>query len=355
MCVAEPQSRVYLHDSSFFASRWQTINDALTYLLERVPEFRQDPAGLARIEGQIAFAHAALGQRALGGEVGAAVAAQVAPGPAELRRAGGGQPAWSAPTGCWPPPAGSVAGSERMADRAGRAGCSRPRRPGAAGLAGVRCCSPASRSGGCSGLGAFAVALIAIPMFVLLVQRRQRRGAAGVLAVDRLRGLGLRGRAGAVPGSRLVGFSVRMGNYLGSSIVFLYIYNGRDRLTNRTVLRALVLFFAFVVAGGYLGVLVPRGSLSTPVQVAAAAQHPQQRVRARPGAPVLRRGAAALRLAAHLLPSERAVPLHQQLGMQRRAAGAAGGGGDPDVPAAGLAAGHGRRCWRRPACRRSPP
>jgi glycosyltransferase involved in cell wall biosynthesis len=63
VCVHEPQSRVYLHDASFFASRWQTINDALTYLLERVPEFQQNPAGLARIEGQIAFAQAALGNR----------------------------------------------------------------------------------------------------------------------------------------------------------------------------------------------------------------------------------------------------------------------------------------------------
>jgi GT2 family glycosyltransferase len=64
VCVQQPQSRVHLHDSSFFASRWQTINDALVYLLDRVPEFRQDPAGLARIEGQIAFSHAALGNRA---------------------------------------------------------------------------------------------------------------------------------------------------------------------------------------------------------------------------------------------------------------------------------------------------
>lgn len=63
VCVREPQSRVYLHDSSFFASRWQTINDALVYLLDRVPEFSRDPAGLARIEGQIAFANAALGNR----------------------------------------------------------------------------------------------------------------------------------------------------------------------------------------------------------------------------------------------------------------------------------------------------
>ncbi|MCU1566041.1 MAG: glycosyl transferase, family 2 [Pseudarthrobacter sp.] len=65
VCVKEPQSRVYLHDSSFFASRWRTINDALLYLLDKVPEFRQDPAGLARIEGQLAFSQAASGNRGL--------------------------------------------------------------------------------------------------------------------------------------------------------------------------------------------------------------------------------------------------------------------------------------------------
>lgn len=63
VCAQQALSRVYLHDSSFFASRWQTINDALLYLLDRVPEFRHDPVGLARIEGQIAFANAALGRR----------------------------------------------------------------------------------------------------------------------------------------------------------------------------------------------------------------------------------------------------------------------------------------------------
>jgi glycosyltransferase involved in cell wall biosynthesis len=63
VCAEQALSRVYLHDSSFFASRWQTIHDALLYLLDRVPEFRQDPVGLARIEGQIAFANAALGRR----------------------------------------------------------------------------------------------------------------------------------------------------------------------------------------------------------------------------------------------------------------------------------------------------
>jgi polysaccharide biosynthesis protein PslJ len=116
------------------------------------------------------------------------------------------------------------------------------------------------------GLGAFAVPLIAIPMFLLLVQRRNVEVPAAfwlwigfviwacVAALE------------VSTSSRLVGFSVRMSNYVGSSVIFLYLYNGRERLNNRTVLRALVLFFAVVVAGGYLGVLVPHGSLSTPVQ-----------------------------------------------------------------------------------------
>jgi hypothetical protein len=63
VCVSEALTRIYWHDSSFFVSRWTMIDEALTYLLARVPEFSRQPRGLARIEGQIAFANAALGQR----------------------------------------------------------------------------------------------------------------------------------------------------------------------------------------------------------------------------------------------------------------------------------------------------
>ena len=64
VAVPEPLVRVHWHASSFFTSRWQTIISGLSYLLERYPEFARSPCGLARIEGQIAFAHAALGERA---------------------------------------------------------------------------------------------------------------------------------------------------------------------------------------------------------------------------------------------------------------------------------------------------
>ena len=61
--VVEPLVRVYWHDSSFFVSRWQTTLDSLQYLLDRHPEFQDDPRGLARVRAQMALAHAALGHR----------------------------------------------------------------------------------------------------------------------------------------------------------------------------------------------------------------------------------------------------------------------------------------------------
>lgn len=51
------------HPGSFFGSRWRMIFDALAYMIEKVPEFGQVPAGLARLRGQQAFALAALGER----------------------------------------------------------------------------------------------------------------------------------------------------------------------------------------------------------------------------------------------------------------------------------------------------
>jgi glycosyltransferase involved in cell wall biosynthesis len=63
VCVRQPMLRAYLHRQSFFADKWRTIDDALAYLIELVPEFQQAPTGLARMEGQRAFAKAASGQR----------------------------------------------------------------------------------------------------------------------------------------------------------------------------------------------------------------------------------------------------------------------------------------------------
>jgi glycosyltransferase involved in cell wall biosynthesis len=64
LAVQQPLVDVYWHPQSFFAERWRTIADALAYLLDKHPEFSGDPRGLARVQGQIAFAEAAMACRA---------------------------------------------------------------------------------------------------------------------------------------------------------------------------------------------------------------------------------------------------------------------------------------------------
>jgi glycosyltransferase involved in cell wall biosynthesis len=61
--VQQPLVDVFWHEQSYFADRWQTIAAALRFLLAKYPEFSTDPVGHARIEGQIAFAEAALARR----------------------------------------------------------------------------------------------------------------------------------------------------------------------------------------------------------------------------------------------------------------------------------------------------
>lgn len=59
----EPLVRVHWHGSSFFFEKWKTIDDALEFLVEKYPEFHDQPAGLARIRGQQAIARGAMRQR----------------------------------------------------------------------------------------------------------------------------------------------------------------------------------------------------------------------------------------------------------------------------------------------------
>lgn len=63
IAVEEPLVLVRWHSSSYFSDRWQTIVDAFDYLLAKYPEFRTEETGYARIQGQMAFACAALGNR----------------------------------------------------------------------------------------------------------------------------------------------------------------------------------------------------------------------------------------------------------------------------------------------------
>lgn len=62
-CVTEPLVRVHWDRPSFFAAKWALVAEGLTYVLDVVPEFSEDKRGRGRVRGQVAFAHAAVGNR----------------------------------------------------------------------------------------------------------------------------------------------------------------------------------------------------------------------------------------------------------------------------------------------------
>ncbi|MDQ3866713.1 MAG: glycosyltransferase [Actinomycetota bacterium] len=60
--VDEPLTRVSWNAGSYFGRRWDTKAASLRWVLDRHPEVAADGRAAARVYGQIAFAHAALGQ-----------------------------------------------------------------------------------------------------------------------------------------------------------------------------------------------------------------------------------------------------------------------------------------------------
>lgn len=65
---------------------------------------------------------------------------------------------------------------------------------------------------------------------------------------------------------RAIGLGFRFANYTTATIAFLYVHeSSRARLGDRRIVAALAFFWAWVVVGGWLGVLHPTGSLVTPM------------------------------------------------------------------------------------------
>jgi hypothetical protein len=116
------------------------------------------------------------------------------------------------------------------------------------------------------GLGDLIWPLFALPMMVLLLRHGRLRAPRGfglwllflawmfasVIEID--------------TGGRMIGFFYRALIYLAATVIFLYVYNGTERdLPARRIALALTAYWVAVIAGGYLGVLSPHGSISTPM------------------------------------------------------------------------------------------
>lgn len=63
VAVRSPLITVRWDRPSFFAGKWQNMAVGLTYILRKFPELESSPKGISRIIAQVAFAHAALGER----------------------------------------------------------------------------------------------------------------------------------------------------------------------------------------------------------------------------------------------------------------------------------------------------
>ncbi|HZD37351.1 MAG TPA: O-antigen ligase family protein [Actinomycetes bacterium] len=117
------------------------------------------------------------------------------------------------------------------------------------------------------GLGAFIWPVLALPMLGSLLLRGRVRFPAGFglwfAFLAWMLGSGIELDSAA----RVLGWSYRASLYLAAAVLFLYVYNiPRDRLPPRTIALVLTGFWAFVVVGGYLGLLFPQGSFTTVVE-----------------------------------------------------------------------------------------
>ncbi|MCU1638925.1 MAG: hypothetical protein JWL94_1572 [Microbacteriaceae bacterium] len=115
------------------------------------------------------------------------------------------------------------------------------------------------------GIGDLAYPMLAAVMVVYLVRRRR---------VDVPRGFGiwllfLLWMAFSVIGvdtsGRLLGFLFRASMYVAVTVLFLYVYNARATLTARYLAGLLTGFWLVVVAGGFIGILVPGFTFTTPM------------------------------------------------------------------------------------------
>lgn len=61
--------------------------------------------------------------------------------------------------------------------------------------------------------------------------------------------------------SRLLGYSVRFTQFAAIAIILIYVVNARTHLTTGRILAGLSAMWAFVIFGGYLGMLWPEGEL----------------------------------------------------------------------------------------------
>jgi hypothetical protein len=114
------------------------------------------------------------------------------------------------------------------------------------------------------GVSSFMWPVIAVPMVIAMVWRRQSRAPVAMalwlafISWVLLSGLQLHSS------TKIMTFAYRWSLYAGAAVLFLYVYNmPRSGRLDTRVLRILTVFWMIVVAGGYLGIFL-RGATFVP-------------------------------------------------------------------------------------------
>jgi hypothetical protein len=117
------------------------------------------------------------------------------------------------------------------------------------------------------GLGEFVWPLLALPMLFALLLRRHVLMPLGFGIWAAFIGWMLISGLELDSADRAIGFAYRSSIYLAATVVLLYVFNTtEDELPVRRVANVLTGFWLFVVVGGYLAILFPAASFSTPFE-----------------------------------------------------------------------------------------
>ncbi len=114
------------------------------------------------------------------------------------------------------------------------------------------------------GLFPFSGAVVAPVMLYYLLLRRSVWLAPGTLSYLALVGWMVTGFFVKEPGDEF-SVTIRFVQYASVAVLIVYVVNARARLTTDRLLAALTALWWFVIAGGYLGLLMPYGRLTTTV------------------------------------------------------------------------------------------
>jgi hypothetical protein len=117
------------------------------------------------------------------------------------------------------------------------------------------------------GLGGFIWPVMAVPMLLSLMRRRKVVVPRGFLIWLGFLAWMLVTATQLDSVGRGVGFAYRGAIYLSATIALLYVFNAsRDHLHTKTIIKIFSIFWIYVVIGGFLGMLFPNFSFSSPME-----------------------------------------------------------------------------------------